>query len=188
MKLARGTAAAALALASIGPVGMATAHPGHGAEHRNPGHHGVGVQHGPDRHAPRPCRSHRDVSVAYVFRGTVQAAVADSVTLDLSGGNAHARRVLSNATPPVVITRAAATDLLRVPMPTGTPAFRNGAPGMPRVGDQVRVKYRAPHSRATGKRCVVNDAPVVAVSGSPPVATLTGGGIALMWVRTWGPA
>ena len=188
MRLARGTAAAALALASIGPIGMATADPGHSGDRRGPERHGVGVQHGPEGHAPRPCHDYRDIRVGYVFRGTVHTAAADAVTVDLSGANAHARRVLARATPPIIITRDAATDLLRVPTPAGTRVFRNGYPGVPRVGDQVRVKYRAPHSGEPGKRCVVNGAPVVTVSGSPAVATLTGGGVVLTWVGAWGPA
>lgn len=185
--------AAAIALVAIAGAGAATAHPGGGQGRGNddPGteRQGRGADDGPGARGAGPaaaCVGGRRANVGYVFRGTVTAAAADSVTVNLWGGNRHARRALAAATPPVIISRTSTTDLLKVPTPVGTRMTRNGATGAPLAGDQVNVKYRAPHSRWLGTQCVPAAAAVVTVSGTPPVATFGGTGVTLTRVSAFG--
>jgi len=190
--------ATAIALVAMGGAGAAMADPGHG-NGQGRGHddpvverHGRGtddaprVQVAPGAGVVAPCVRRRDVAVQYVFRGSVAASTPDSVTVNLVGANAHARRALARATPPVVIS-SAATDLLLVPTPAGTRVMRNGIAGTPLVGDVVTVKYRAPHSRTVGKRCLAGGTASVTVTGAPPLATFAGTGVVLKRVSAWGP-
>lgn len=185
MRLTTGTAAA-LALLTVGGAGTALADPGHG---RGPdgdrGRDHRGVQGAPGARVTPPCTKVKDVTVAYVFRGSVASTTQESVTVNLAGANAHARRALAKASPPVVPS-AAVTDLLLVPTPAGTVVTRNGVLGRPLVGDLVTVRYRAPHSGKVGKRCVAGGtAAVTVVSG---VATFAGTGVTLKRVSAWGPS
>jgi hypothetical protein len=127
------------------------------------------------------------VTVGYVFRGIVTTATQDSITVNLWGANAHGRRVLARATPPVIISRTGTTDLLSVSTPVGTRMTRNGVTGAPLVGDWVSVKYRAPHTGRVGARCVSGGTAVVTVSGAPAVATISGAGVLLTRVTAVGP-
>lgn len=187
MKVMTGTAAAALAVIAIGGAGTALADPGHGRgpadAHRDDR---GGTRTEPGGRATPPCVKRHDVTVGYVFRGTVTATTPDSVTVNLSGGNAHARKVLAKATPAVVISTQSSTDLLLVPIPAGTKVTRNDVAGAPLVGDQVVVKYRAPHPGRTGKRCVSGGTFAVTVTGTPAVATFAGTGVQLKRVSAWG--
>jgi hypothetical protein len=189
--------AAAMALLAIGGAGTALADPGNGMGQGRgnddpvPERHGRGTDDAPRAQAPQgagaaPCMMGRGPRVGYVFRGTVATTTTDSVTANLWGANAHARRVLANATPPVAISTESATDLLLVPTPTGTTMRRNGVTGAPLVGDQIIVKYRAPHSKKLGARCAARGGLAVTVTGSPAVS-LTGAGVQLKWVSAWGP-
>lgn len=182
MKVMTGTAAA-LAMLVVGGAGTALADHGHGRD-GDRGRDDRGAQGAPGSRATPPCAKPKDVVVGYVFRGTVAGTTADSVTVNLLGANAHARRALLRATPPVVIS-SAATDLLLVPTPAGTVVTRNGATGMPLLGDAVTVKYRAPHSRKVGKRCVAGGTAAVTVTNG--VATFAGTGVTLKRVSATGP-
>lgn len=189
MRLMTAGTATALALVAIGGAGTALADPGHG---RGPGddrgrddRRGAGVQQAPGAGAQRDCTRPRP-AVGYVFRGVVTATAADAVTVDLVGANAHARWALAKATPPVVISRTAATDLLLVPT-AGARVMRNGVIGTPRVGDFVNVKYRAPHAWKSSSRCPGAGVATVTVTGTPPVATFSGTGVTLKRVSAWGP-
>lgn len=188
MKLITTGTAVALAALAVGGAGTALADPGHG---RGPGddrgrddRRGAGVQQGPGVNAQRGCTRPRP-SVGYVFRGVVTASTPDAVTVDLVGANAHARWALARATPPVVISRTAATDLLLVPT-AGARVTRNGVIGAPRVGDFANVKYRAPHAWKSA-RCAGAGVAAVSVTGTPPVATFSGTGVTLKRVSAWGP-
>lgn len=187
MKVMTGTAAAAVALMAIGGAGTALADPGHGrgqgGSHRDDR---VGTDTSPGARVTPPCVKTHDVMVGYVFRGTVTATAPDSVTVNLSGANAHAKWVLARATPPVIISTQSASDLLLVPIPAGTRVTRNDVAGTPLVGDQVVVKYRAPHSGRVGKRCAPGATFAVTVAGTPPVATFSGTGVKLKRVSAWG--
>ena len=186
--------AAAIALVAMGGAGAAMADPGHG-KGQGRGHddpvaerQGRGADDAPGVQGSTPaCIGAGRARVGYVFRGTVTSAAPESVTVNLWGGNRHARQALAAASPPVVISRSSATDLLQVPTPMGTRMTRNGVTGAPRVGDWVNVKYRAPHVRALAAGCPAAGAGSVTVTGTPALATFAGTGVVLKRVSAWGP-
>jgi hypothetical protein len=182
MKSVMGAAAAmAVAVAGTG-AGLAVAHPGQGQAHGKG--HGQGSLH----RADRPCVDRPAPIVGYVFRGRVVAATPEAVTVNLSGGNRHARRALESATPSIRISRTASTDLLRVPVTLGASVTRNGAATAPLVGDHAVVVYRAPMSKTVGRRCAAVGQLAVTVSGDPAAATIGGTRATLVRVAAHAPA
>lgn len=197
--------AAAIALVAMAGAGAAMADPGHGngqgrghddpvAERQGRGaddpageRRGRGTDDAPGAQGSnRACVGAGRARAGYVFRGTVTTATPESVTVNLWGANKHARRALAAATPPVFISRASDTDLLMVSTPVGTRMTRNGVTGAPRVGDWVKVKYRAPHFRALSAGCPAAGTASVTVTGTPALATFAGTGVVLKRVSAWG--
>jgi hypothetical protein len=108
----------------------------------------------------------------------VVSTTESSIRVDLARANAHARRALAAADPPVRVSRASGDDLLTVMLTSTARMMRNGATGAPLSGDHVVVKYRAP--RTVRARCAGTASVKVTVSGTPPSAQFGGANVTLV--------
>lgn len=172
----------ALALAA-GGTGVAVAH-GPGMVHGQgnvPAHAGAHV----GAKKAVPCTTTKTVNVGYVLKGTVTAVADSAVTIDLAGANKHARRALASATPSVRISRTATNDLFTVQLVSTARVTRQGAVGVPLVGDRIVVQYRAPMTVPI--KCAGTNPLVVTVSGTPQSAQFSGTGVRLVRVTARAP-
>lgn len=140
-----------LAGASVLVAGIGTAVAAHGNAHpAAPGKPATTAT--PANAAPgASSRSSRPVIVMYVFKGTIREKApigengVSSLTLDLTGGNSHAKRLLAGAG---VSIAGSQTHVFKVEVPTKTAVTKAGTTGLAAfqalaVNDAVLVKYRA---------------------------------------------